>query len=454
MINQSVITDRRTLPVVTVEQVVSSRLCHGCGACSYACTQNAIELKNFIEVGIRPVVDFAKCNECQECVTVCSGIRLKHSEEEFPIGIQPDLRKEWGPVLELWEGHAVDPEIRFKGGSGGVATVLALFALEQMDFDGVLHVGMNANVPYLNEVVVSKDRSELIHRCGSRYAPAAVCGSLGEIERAARPCVLIGKPCDIASANMAAQIRPALKEKLGLTIAIFCGGTPSTRGTLKLLETLGVSETDIEGLRYRGHGWPGMTGVNLKSSPDGKRVEMTYSQAWDTILTKHKPFRCQICPDGTGEFADLACGDPWYRDIEDGEGGSSLIVVRTARGREILHAAMDAGYIAAKPRGNDILPRSQRGLLHRRRAVLPKLVGLWLTRSTAPKFHGFSLRHGWFQFKLRAGVSALYRGIRWTIGLKRKGPLKLDNEECIDSQGKISRMQLVETKVNDELLYS
>jgi coenzyme F420 hydrogenase subunit beta len=425
---RSATAHRRDLPIMSIEHVVRSRLCHGCGACSYACTQGAIELKNFIEIGIRPVVDTAKCNGCQECVSVCSGLTLQHDESLISAEIQSDLRKEWGPVLELWEGHAVDEEIWFKGGSGGVATALGVFAIEQLNYAGVLHVGMDPNVPYLNDVVLSTERSSLVHRAGSRYAPAAVCGSLGEIEKAERPCVLIGKPCDIASANMASRIRPKLNEKIGFTIAIFCGGTPSTRGTLELLKVLGVNKEEVESLRYRGHGWPGMTGVNLKSSPDGTRVEMTYSKAWDTILTRYKPFRCQICPDGTGEFADIACGDPWYREIEEGERGSTLIVVRTERGRTILREAIERGYIAAKRCSNNILPKSQLGLLNRRRSVFPKLMGLAITRVTSPTFSGFYLFFGWRKHKLGMQFSSLFRGLRWAFGLKRKGCLALDRE--------------------------
>lgn len=418
---------------VKIEDIVTSRMCHGCGACSYACTQGAIELINFTDIGIRPVVDRSRCVECSDCVSVCSGIELKHREDSFAPGIQEDLRKEWGPVLELWEGYATDAEMRFRGGSGGVATALATFALQELDMDGVLHVGMNAELPILNDVVMSRSRLELLNRTGSRYAPAAVASALGQIETSDRSCVLIGKPCDIASARMAAQLRPQLSAKLGLTIAIFCGGTPSTRGTLKLLEILGVQPSEISDLRYRGHGWPGMTGVNLRRSSDGTRVEMTYAKAWDTILTRYKPFRCQICPDGTGEFADIACGDPWYREVQEDDLGSTLIVVRTELGRKVLQAAISAGYISAFPCPNSVLPASQRGLLHRRRAVFPKLAALRLFGMLSPTLVGFSLFYGWMQHSFRQRYWMLYRAARWIIGLRRKGPIDLTAENIFDS---------------------
>ncbi len=112
----------------SVSDIVSSRLCQGCGACEYACQENAIELQNFIEIGIRPVVDHDKCANCNDCVTVCSGVNLTHDKATWPADVVDSLTAEWGPILELWEGHATDEEIWFRGGSGGVATARLRFA--------------------------------------------------------------------------------------------------------------------------------------------------------------------------------------------------------------------------------------------------------------------------------------------------------------------------------------
>lgn len=70
-------------------------------------------------------------------------------------------------------------------------------------------------------------------------------------------------------------------------------------------------------------------------------------ESWG-FLQKYRPYRCHLCPDGTGEFADISCGDPWYREIKEHETGYSLALARTQRGREILHAAIDAGYAVLK----------------------------------------------------------------------------------------------------------
>ena len=86
--------------------------------------------------------------------------------------------------------------------------------------------------------------------------------------------------------------------------------------------------------RYRGDGWPGFATVRLK---DGREARMSYAESWGGILTNYVQFRCRISPDGTGGFADIACGDAWYADakgyplFEEAE-GRSLIVSRTRQG--------------------------------------------------------------------------------------------------------------------------
>lgn len=418
--------------VTNIEAIVRGHLCQGCGACEYACESGAIELRNFIEVGIRPVVDAAKCVECGECVDVCSGITLDNPTDRWPLKFIDSLKEGWGPVLEIWEGHACDPEIRFKGGSGGAATALASYCIERENMHGVLHVRMDENQPHLNRTVFSRDRGELIRGTGSRYAPASVCADLGMIEDAPSPCVMIAKPCEIAAAQMARKIRPKLDHNLGLSIAIFCGGTPSTRGTLELLRSLGVEKGNINDLRYRGHGWPGMTGVSLKTNGRG-RVEMTYQRAWDSILTKHKPFRCHLCPDGTGEFADLSCGDPWYRSIEEGEAGNSLIIVRTEVGRRIIRGAMESGYVMAEARDPEILPRSQRGLLARRQRVWPKLVAMRCFGLPRATFKGMSLRRCWFRLEWKDMVISLWRALRYARHLRRVDAIDLNDPRMRES---------------------
>lgn len=435
----------------TAEQVAAWRLCMGCGACASTCPENAIRLVDIVDLGIRPVVDSKKCKECGECIKVCPGAGIAH--QPFNEQTIPELRESWGPILEVWEGYATDPEIRFKGSSGGAATALALFCLENEQVSGVLHTGAEPEAPLRNVPVLSKSKDQLLAYTGSRYSPAAPCEKFGWIIEAPHPIVFVAKPCDVVALRKSQAANPELNKKVSLAVSIFCAGTPTTEGTHNVLKELGVKPEEVEEFRYRGCGWPGMTMVKLKGGGDRIR-RLTYAQSWGNILSNHGQFRCRLCPDSTGELADISCGDPWYREIGPGEDGWSLVLVRTERGREILRAAMKAEYIKLERIDTGTLPRSQKALLKRRRHLWGRLLMMRIMQVPTPHYTGFSLFRNWLRLpvieKLRsfAGTSkriilrGLNKPLKTNIEGKRLGDSKYDGGPLMSPQESESQCKL------------
>ena len=410
-------TDKR---LNNVQQIAAWRLCMGCGACVSACPENNIQLIDVPEQGIRPIANSAKCRKCGECVKVCPGIELSH--QSFNSQTIPQLRLAWGPVLEVWEGYATDAKIRFEASSGGAATALALFCLEKENFSGVLHIGAKAEAPLQNVTVFSKSRKELLACAGSRYSPAAPCEKLNWIEEADSPCVFIGKPCDVVALRKSQAVKPVLDNKVGLAISIFCAGTPPTKGTYELLDALGAIPEDVEQIRYRGCGWPGETVVNIKGGNDQHR--MTYEESWGSILSNYGQLRCRLCPDSTGEFADISCGDPWYRKIEPDEPGRSLVLVRTDLGRRILNNAMDAGYVELEPVMPAVLPASQKALLNKRQNLFGRLLAMRIMRIPIPVYVGFSLFRNWLRLSTTKKIRSFGGTLKRIISRGWIRPLK------------------------------
>ncbi len=378
------------LPILRdIRDVAEKHLCTGCGVCAYM-APDAIEMTDDPARGLRPRVTPGA--DTRQALAACPGAGLEHGPD--PEGTLAELRLGWGPILELWEGYAADPKIRWLASSGGAATALALFAIEKRGMAGVLHIGARPDEPYRNRTLLSTTRSELLEATGSRYAPASPCDGLGRIEEAEAPCVLIGKPCDVAGAAKAAALRPALAEKLGLTIGLFCAGVPSTEGTLEMMRRMGFEDPSrVERVRYRGKGWPGHAEVE----GEGRVERLTYAQSWGEILQRHRQWRCYVCADHTGEFADIAVGDPWYREIPEGEAGRSLILVRTERGRAFLQAALEAGVLEAERVPADRLPAAQANLLHTRGAVFGRSLICRLLGVPAPVYRGLSTFGVWLK---------------------------------------------------------
>ncbi|BBO81305.1 hypothetical protein DSCO28_18710 [Desulfosarcina ovata subsp. sediminis] len=153
---------------------------------------------------------------------------------------------------------------------------------------------------------------------------------------------------------------------------------------------------NLKELRYRGYGWPGKT-VAISHNSDNTITtnELTYEQSWGKILQKHRPWRCYICPDHTGEFADIAVGDPWYKKMNAPDSGQSLILVRTQKGKEIINRAIKNGYILTKKAEPKILPASQPNLLKTRAALWGRLMSLKMIGAPCPTYQGFHLKQSW-----------------------------------------------------------
>lgn len=398
----------------TIGAVVDAHLCTGCGVCAHL-RPEALEMVDVPRVGRRPLpIAEVTGGVGGDAVRACPGRRLEHSEETLagaPFG------GEWGPVLALWECWSTDPAVRHRGSSGGVVSALAAHAVTSGAAAGALQVQASREDPLRNETVLNRTYEAIVGAAGSRYSPASPCERLDLVEAAEGPCVVVGKPCDIAAVREASRRRPALAERVGLTIGIFCAGTPSTAATEQVIRSLGVDPSAVTRLDYRGEGWPGRFRVVTGA---GERVSTTYEESWGA-LTKHRQWRCLICPDHTGEFADLGVGDPWYRTIRDDEDGRSLVVVRTERGRQAIEAALADGVLDGHVLPLERLPQSQPGLESTRGAVWGRLQTMRLLGLPTPRFRGMPAWRLWWKLSTREKLTSTggtWRRIR-ARGLRR-----------------------------------
>ncbi|MFH1371550.1 MAG: Coenzyme F420 hydrogenase/dehydrogenase, beta subunit C-terminal domain [Planctomycetota bacterium] len=327
----------------------------------------------------------------------------------------PDLRQSWGPVVEVWEGYAGDPEVRHEGASGGVVTALGLYAIEKAGMYGVLHTKAREDMPYLNHTVFSKTRASLMAGTGSRYAPASPCDGLKILAEAPGPCVFVGKPCDTAAIQKAVPLHPRLVENIGVTIAFFCAGTPATIGTIKMLQVMGIDNpASVQSIRYRGRGWPGLTTVVFASHERPEVRQLNYEESWGVILQKYRQWRCCVCADHTGVFADITVGDAWHRSIEQNQPGRSVVLARSARGKDFLHQAVHAGYIVLESSGPEILPACRPAQITNIGTTWGRLMALRLMGVPSPCYAGAKLFRFWWRNlslrdKLKSLAATVYR---------------------------------------------
>ncbi len=382
-----------------IDTIIERRLCSGCGACAYLGQDEGVKMVDFPSVGLRPVgVRQLPLTIKDQIVAVCPG-----AEVEAPSWGNHDPSPDElivGPAKAIWEGWAADPDIRWAGSSGGVVTALATYALERLGMAMVVHTGMDPEKPWRNRTIVSHDSAALIRNSGSRYTTSSPVEALRLIETSDRPCVFIGKPCDVAAVARLRRTRPALDRNLGLVLSFFCAGTPASGGSQRLAASLGFDKpTEVDSMRYRGQGWPGRYRVTDRS---GNEQSLTYDESWGRLATEPRQLRCHLCPDGLGELADVTGGDAWHRR-EEGNHGISVILARTDRGREIVEGALRDGYLEGTVSDHARVVAAQ-GLVRRRRLVGVRLAAMRTLLLPTPKFPGF-----------RLGASAAQEGARALI---------------------------------------
>lgn len=350
-----------------IKAVVEKHLCCGCGAC-VAAVPDKLEMVDVFTDGLRPGY-LSELSEIEEkkALSVCPGISIDY-RQKIPPKVDSELLGEWGPVLDVMEGYSIDNDIRFKSSSGGVITALAAFGISSKAATGVIQIGASNNTPYKNETRFNTTVDQVLNSCGSRYSPASPCEKLAEIINLEGKSIFIGKPCDVAAVHKARKVIPGLDDKILLTVSIFCAATPSTQGTTILINQLGEKNlSNVRSMRYRGYGWPGNACVESSESETETKItvrEKSYEEAWGGTLSRYRQWRCNLCADHTGEFADISVGDPWYRDIQEGEAGSSLIIPRTRAGADFLTEAKKRGAVSFESIDHSCLPRSQPYLIN------------------------------------------------------------------------------------------
>jgi len=394
-----------------IADIVDWGLCVGCGACYAYCPYGAVHLADIESVGIRPQFDPLICTKCSECLAICPGYQIDTyiliGRPSAPLQENRDI----GSFLEIWEGHSTDKRLRTAASSGGMLSALASYCIERGGMRAVVHSGMNPERPWANQTVISRSREDMLQRVGSRYAPASPCEGLRNMPDRDVPAVFIGKPCDAAAAAKLCMQHPELNKQIGLIMAFFCAGTPSTQGTLDLLASLRIAPDQVERLHYRGEGWPGEFKVLRRGYASPKAIP--YMQAW-SHLTKYVPYRCQLCPDGLGHVADITCGDAWESFVPGtDDNGRSIVIVRTQRGRKVLQRAQRDNYITLIPLTPEKLLEAQKNLIVRRRELLGRLLAMRCFAIPVPQYQGFSLVYCWLKIpvsrKLRSIFGTFYR---------------------------------------------
>lgn len=371
-----------------ISKVVDSGFCTGCGACASIAHAGKVQMKIAASGFYRPQVQAPLTDsESTTFAKVCPGVVVQHES-----GAAANSHPIWGPLKTVQTGYSLDADLRRFGSSGGVVSGLALYLLESGKVDFVVQNAPADNDPFGNQIQVSYTKSEVLRSAGSRYGPSSPLSQLRELLETGKRFAFVGKPCDVAALRALARVDARIDQQIPYMLSFMCAGVPSRIGTIAVVRELQMEPNEVTAFRYRGDGWPGKAKA---TNSRGEVAEMDYATSWGTILNRHLQFRCKICPDGTGEFADVVCADAWYGDngypsFEERD-GRSLVLSRSLKGQELLAAAERDGAVKLTNLDVGEIAKMQPYQVMRKQVVLGRLAATKLALGTAPKYKNMGL---------------------------------------------------------------
>lgn len=397
---------RRTL-AGAVDRVVARGNCSGCGAC--AALEPTIEMELDARGYLRPVIDpdvAVPRSTVDLFRRICPGVSVTAARPPGSVR-HPTM----GPAVSVWFGWAGDPDVRWRGSSAGVLTAMTQWLLASGTAHTVVGASMSTEAPTRTVALELQTRDQVLAAAGSRYAPV---GTASRYDPSDQQRAFVGKPCEVSAARAWTEMD---QRDAPVLLSFFCAGVPSQTATDQLVTSLGVEPPEATSVRYRGNGWPGPFEVRGK---DGAERRLSYEESWGSHLGRAVQSRCKVCPDGTGEHADIAVGDFWRTDdagyplFEDAK-GECVVVARTQKGHELLAAARAQGVVILEPGDLNAVAAVQPLQVARRLQLRARLAGRFLAGKPGPRVRGFATWRSVFRDPRRA-----VRALRGTYARTRR----------------------------------
>ncbi len=307
-------------------EVIYNGLCCYCGTCGAFC-QEYIAFENELPVTRQ------KCYEVHgACYDFCPRTSFSPSAIERAVfgAIRDDnlLGYYRTPVYTV---RAKEDAVTAKAQDGGFVTAALVFLLENGDIDAA--VVTKATEEWEPEPVIATNRDDILAAAGSKYTQCpAVQGAGDAIEAGYQKIAFVGLPCHIQGLRKAQLSRffDVHADRVKLLIGLFCTETFDTVKLSDRLKEHGVAIEEVEKFNIK-------KGKFIVQTSTGNELKIPIRKMRDCVREA-----CNYCYDFAAEFADISVGSI------GSEPGWSTVVVRSARGMELMEQMRDAGLIDIK----------------------------------------------------------------------------------------------------------
>lgn len=365
----------------TIEKVVSSGLCIGCGACSYITSgkinisSNKYGLETVSEDGLKNLSE----KELRDASAVCpfSDDSLNEDQLDAPYSGSRELpfNDVIGRYSSLFSGRQIGDHKVTGSSSGGLTSWLTQELLRKKMIDAVIHVGKSECNGDLFEYKISYTRGEINENRKSNYYPTTLTNILDKVKDNSNiRYAIVGVPCFIKATRLLAKVDKNLNRAFKYYIGLVCGHMKSKAFAESNAWQLGVAPNEIETVDFR------------KKMPNKKVGQYHFSV---TSKTKRKfsaqptnliggswghaffqPNACNYCDDIFAETADIVFGDAWLPKYNNEWRGTNVVVSRNPKLTDLFNDAAHLKQIAIDDLSKEEVIQTQfGGISHRRHGL-------------------------------------------------------------------------------------
>jgi coenzyme F420 hydrogenase subunit beta len=331
------------------KSVLSQDLCSACGACTSICPY--IDM-----VKGKGAVIIENCGLKEgKCFDFCPRTFMDVAFLDVHVFGKHRSDVALGSYISIMKARAKDNEVRSSAQYGGVASALAIFALE----NGILDAFILANSKdgICAKPMIAKNRSDVLKCARSKYVVCPMVeGAIQTINHKNGKVGFVGTPCQtVAIRKMQASKLENSAHKVKLFIGLFCTWALNPEAKTFLLNKVGSSK---------------ILKLDIPPPPANVFIVQTEREKHQFPLDDLRRFimpSCNVCFDMTNEFADISVG------MVEGEEGWNTVIVRTDEGEKILQKAINDEIIETRPLEKERLDHLREASLTRKKRVLTEM---------------------------------------------------------------------------------
>ena len=315
------------------DTIVDKDMCTYCGACAAVCPYDIIE---FDENGPKLKEECYRNGE-GACKDVCHRVMTDASRismNVFNFKAQPPSLI--GQYEKIIAARAADPAIREKSQDGGAVTALLAYCFDNKLIDGAV---TTAGITKPSSHIVT-NKEELLETGGAKYSTVPVMSALRETNETLNNIAMVGLPCQTYGTRRTQffnglNVHPIEVGKDGekskipnipYVIGLFCMENFNYEKLSDFLTNAGVDLNKVK--KFAVHL------DELIITTDKGDMEFSLKDLSGCVSEG-----CRICRDAVSKVADISAGN-----VGSSKGWTTLMV-RNAKGMELLNAADKAGYI-------------------------------------------------------------------------------------------------------------